>query len=255
MNRLAVTITLFFSAAACGSSSASDVADAAAADATASPDAMKASAVDAAAPVADADTTGQVDLNRYFPMAIGAKWTYKVNNKGVIGTKVQEVLGYEDVGGLKAGVMAYKVQSNKPSGKKTISWQKDDGFSLVRHREHTFAANGSQETEEFYLPGKLRLDETSAHTVLGASYHYIYTEKVHDFVLAANTSLLKDEVWTVEAVDFAVTVPAGTFNCMQLHKTNASTGSDKRYWFAKGVGKVKEQSANQTEELVSFQFP
>ena len=49
-----------------------------------------------------------------------------------------------------------------------------------------------------------------------------------------------------------LTVPAGTFTCLHLHKvgTDDST-AQKDYWFARGVGKIKE-SGGQTEELASY---
>jgi hypothetical protein len=46
-------------------------------------------------------------------------------------------------------------------------------------------------------------------------------------------------------------VPAGTFDAVLLRKvSNAS--SEKNYWYARGVGKVKETGA-QTEELTEYQ--
>jgi hypothetical protein len=57
------------------------------------------------------------------------------------------------------------------------------------------------------------------------------------------------------AVDEPVTVPAGTFNCLRVRRrASQQDGSDKTYWFAKGVGKVKEVGG-QTEELTSVTIP
>jgi hypothetical protein len=69
---------------------------------------------------------GVVQAERYFPI-VGASWGYEVTENGNVGTKVQAVLALEEVGGPKAGIMAYKVQSTKPSGRITISWQEDTG--------------------------------------------------------------------------------------------------------------------------------
>jgi hypothetical protein len=203
----------------------------------------------------DAGLSGTVDLERYFPIAVGASWGYEVQSGGSTGTKVQAVLALEDLGGANAGTLAYKVQSTKPSGKITISWQQDTGAALVRHREQTFASDQSQETEETYSPAKLRLDENADNLIDGASYEYTYEEIVLDFATNQTTTLSKTETWTVEAVDVLVTVPAGPFSCIQIRKFNAGTGSDKRYWFAKGVGKVREESATQIEELTTYRFP
>lgn len=193
---------------------------------------------------------------RYFPMVVGATWTYDVTKTvGVSGKKTQQVMAVEDVGGDKAGVTAFRVRSDKPSGKWTVSWQQDTGDALVRHREKTFAADGTQETDEFYAPRKLRLDESAAHVKAGVSFTDTYTEKVHDLVAGSTVTVTKTETWTIEAVDARITVPAGTFTCLKVHRTNAKTGSDKRYWFARGVGKVREEGAGQTEALRSYSIP
>lgn len=196
------------------------------------------------------------DRTRYFPIEVGASWTYDVTKKTSVGSKVQSVLAYEDVGGLKTSTMAFKLKSEKPSGKYTISWQEDTGASLVRHREQTFSPEGTQLTEEFYVPGKLRLSETDEHLVLGSSFVSMYQEQIDDLVLGGGPKLFdKSETWTLEKENVEVTTAAGTFTCIQVRKTNAVTGSDKTYWFARGVGKVREQSATQTEELTGYNFP
>jgi hypothetical protein len=66
----------------------------------------------------------------------------------------------------------------------------------------------------------------------------------------------KTEHWTVEATAEDVTVPAGTFTCLRLHRIGDDpTGADKRYWFAAGVGKVKEEGGGQTEVLTDVSLP
>jgi len=244
------TLAMLLALGACGSSS-----NAGGASADSGPGGGTADAGN----TSDAGTSsdaGTAPTGRYFPLAVGASWGYQVTNAGVTtGTKVQAVLALEDVGGTKAGITAYKVQSTKPSGKITISWQEDTGTSLIRHREQTFTSTQTQETEEVYMPSKLRLDESVAHLAMGASFDVTYNEHIQDFVLNTVTDFSKTETWTVEGIDVPVTVPAGTFSCIQLHKVNAVTGSDKRYWFSRGVGKVREESASQIEELTTFSMP
>ena len=58
------------------------------------------------------------------------------------------------------------------------------------------------------------------------------------------------DTWRVVALDEMVTVPAGTFSAVVIEKVGGT--STKRYWFARGVGKVKEQSGTQLEELKSY---
>ena len=64
-----------------------------------------------------------------------------------------------------------------------------------------------------------------------------------------STHLARDR-WTVLANDVTLTVPAGTFeNVIHVRKVGSSS---KEYWYARGVGKLKE-TGTQTEELVEYQ--
>jgi DNA polymerase I-like protein with 3'-5' exonuclease and polymerase domains len=157
----------------------------------------------------------------------------------------------EDVGGAKAGITAYRVRTAKLDGA-TVSWQEDRCTSITRHREQTFDLNNIRNVDTIYTPDKIRIDETPAHTAMGASWQVSFTEVTTD---AANmtTTVAKTETWTVEAVAESVTVPAGTFTALRLRKTT-SGAADKMYWFVQGVGKVKE-TGDQTEELVSYTLP
>lgn len=110
-------------------------------------------------------------------------------------------------------------------------------------------------TEEWYTPFKLRVDEDSARLTPGASFTTTHTEAVTDVATGATTMSDKVEQWTVEAVDEAITVPAGTFCALRVRRTVAATGSIKTYWFARGVGKIRESGAGQTEELSGYTLP
>lgn len=191
---------------------------------------------------------------RYMPVSTGTSWTYRVEDlgNGTTGEKTQTVEALEDVGGAKAGVMAYRMRSDRPSGGYTISWQEDTGTAIVRHREQSFDAAGMQKTEEIYTPSKLRIDESEERLAMGTMYMDTYTEDVTDIRTGVMTSVEKTEEWTVVDDQVVVTVPAGTFTCIQLRRFNALTAADKTYWFARGVGKVREAGLGQIEELVSF---
>jgi hypothetical protein len=193
----------------------------------------------------------------FFPIAMGGSWTYRVTDTatGVTANKTQTVDAFEDVGGAKAGTMAYRLTTSKPSGKETVSWQGIEGDRLVRYREQTFDNQGAMATDETYEPSKLRMDGAADHITVGASYHDVYVESLHTVATNLDTTVNKDDLWVVEQVDASVTVPAGTFNAIVVHKTNAVTGSDKRYWFVSGVGKVREEGAGQIEQLADFTMP
>ena len=190
---------------------------------------------------------------RWLPLAVGTTWTYRVSDGsgGAAVEKTTTVEAFEDVGGDKAGTMAYRIRTEKIDGV-TVSWQEDRCDAIARHRETSLELDGGVAGEESYAPYKLRVDESAAHTAAGATWTLGYTEVAIDPVTNAQTSKAKTETWTVEGVAEEVVVPAGTFTCLHVRKVGLEDGqSDKQFWFARGVGKVKEVG-DQTEELAAF---
>ena len=189
---------------------------------------------------------------RYLPLAVGASWTYETSDMGAPAqSKVTTIEAFEDVGDRKAGIIGFRQRTEKLAGY-ALSWHADDCTAINRHREQSFDTAGALQTDQFYVPAKLRVDETAAHTTLGATWTTAYTEVEIDLV-GGTTTRSKDEAWTVEGVDEAVTVPAGTFTALKLRKTT-SGDADKVYWFVKGVGKVKEEG-EQVENLTAYTLP
>lgn len=189
---------------------------------------------------------------RLLPLAVGATWTFRVTP--LVGTPVDKtstVEAFEDVGGAKAGLMAFRVKTQKTDGA-TVSWQEDRCTSITRHREQTFDLANVKQVDTIYQPDKIRVDETPAHVAMGAAWQVNYSEITTD---AANvtTTVAKTESWDVVATAESVTVPAGTFTALHLHKVTSGM-ADKNFWYVAGVGKVKE-TGDQTEELVSYTLP
>lgn len=203
------------------------------------------------------DDGGGGDTGRYFPLEVGASWTYRVTDvsDASVSSKSQTVEAFEDVGGDKAGVMAFRMRSEKDNGY-TLSWQEDTGTAVIRHREESYDLADVFESEDWFTPYKLRIDESNAHVELDATFSDSYTEDSIDHTNGdLLTSTTKSEDWVVEAVDDEIDVPAGTFVCLRLFRSNDGTGTQKRYWFARGVGKVKETGGAQIEELSDYTLP
>lgn len=204
---------------------------------------------DSDAPVAECTTPLS---ERYLPLVVGASWTYDTSDMGApIVSKTSSLEAYEDVGDRKVGVMAFRQRTEKVVGH-SISWHTDDCIGVTRHREQTFDGAGTLVTDQFYVPGKLRVDERPEHLTVGASWSTAYTEVEVD-PINGTTTRSKDETWVVEGVDESVTVPAGTFNALRVRKMT-SGAADKTYWFVKGVGKVKEMG-EQVEDLTAYSIP
>lgn len=208
---------------------------------------------DRAAPDAPSDvqcpTTG-----RYLPLQTGNSWTYAVKDVGTGANedKTQTVGPLEDVGGAKAGTMAYRLTTTKVGGMVT-SWQQDTGDMVVRHRE--IDAAGAQMTDEVYSPNKLRIDETAEHTAMGAIWDISYQEAVTDSKTKITVTVSKSERWNVVSANDVISVGAGSFCALKLRRTSMSGGgskSDKTFWFVRGVGKIKEEGTDQVEVLTTY---
>jgi hypothetical protein len=104
----------------------------------------------------------------------------------------------------------------------------------------------------------MRLDETAAHLVVGTTW----TETIADTKTRSTGAVVSATVtvkWTVEAINETVTVPAGTFSCLRVHRVETAsaidtTGGDNVFWFARGVGKVKE-TGPVDHELLGYCYP
>jgi hypothetical protein len=195
---------------------------------------------------------GDGGTGRYLPLAVGSTWTWRVTTSaGTTYDKTSTVEALEDVGAAKAGTTAYRIRTRGDSGD-TVSWQADTGTSVVRHREQDFRIDGSMKTDAVYVPFKMRVDESAAHLVAGADYVLSFTETATKIADGTTLTTQKGGDWTVLAVDEQLTVPAGTFTCLHLRKVGTDDSTSlKEYWFARGVGKIKE-TGGQTEELASY---
>jgi hypothetical protein len=155
--RLGASLALALSLAACGD----DVA----------------SGVDAPGPVECTTPRAQ----RYLPLAVGASWTFRVTP--AVGTPVDKT---SDGGGARRtsaaprpGSPRIRVRTAKLDGA-TVSWQEDRCTSITRHREQTFDLAGVRNVDTIYTPDKIRIDETPAHTAMGASWQVSFTEVTTD---------------------------------------------------------------------------
>ncbi len=195
--------------------------------------------------------TCQLASGPLLPWKVGNKWTYKVTALNVASEKVTTIEAVEPVGGTgpNAAKMANKVVTKKGPMDQTISWQAVDGEKVLRYREQSFGAtSGALEMEEHWDPYKLHVDGTAEHMVAQKVWVETYRETKLPVGLQPTTATAMD-AWKVDSDCEAVEVLGQTYKAVKLTKT----GSDqKSYWYAPGVGKVKE-TGNQTEELVKFE--
>jgi hypothetical protein len=155
-----------------------------------------------------------------------------------------------DVGG-EAGFEL--VDEANAAGDQSISTIVQRGEQVLRVKKDELVA-GALAVTTLYDPGFLRFD-----------YGWVEGEEAPSMVerteLDPQGVVLQQDVryslFTVESVAAEVAVPAGTFECVQFLRERADTGESERFWFAPGVGKVKQESpmTGDTEELTTYEIP
>lgn len=195
-----------------------------------------------------------VEAEPLLPWKVGNSWTYRITKAGKVSEKTTIVGDEEVVGGTGPNkkLVANHVTTDKGQNDHTESWQAPSRLNplrISRFREQAFAAStGALDNEVHYSPEKLHVDGSPERTVKGATWLETY-EEVTLIVGLPPASHAVEERWTVLEDDVALEVPAGTFEgVIHLRKKGAST---KDYWYARGVGKLKE-TGTQTEELVEY---
>jgi hypothetical protein len=121
-----------------------------------------------------------------------------------------------------------------------------------------------------YEPGFLRYDESWANAE-GAAEELSY-DSLQICVMASSASKCAAGAMRMERTthtykvlsdSVSITVGAGTFDTVQIERTNlgdpAVQGDDevKHFWYARGIGKVRELDVqdNATEELSAYTIP
>lgn len=198
--------------------------------------------------------------NRYLPMSVGAHWGWQETDvaTGTSGQRQAWVASSEQMTGTKAGITAYRVQATTLKGGQ-VNWQQDTNASVVRHRVQDIDTTGTILTTHELVPSKLHLDEATGHLVVGATWTETYTDTKTTQSSGAVVTATVNVTWTVEAINESVTVPAGTFSCVRVHRVEAASavdanGADNVYWYARGVGKVKE-TGTINHELLGYCYP
>jgi len=218
----------------------------------------------------------------FLPLAVGNQWTYQVTDSdGTKTLKVQGVTAPAVVGGTGPNkeAMAFRLVTgsrfNDTNG--DVSFQAVVGKRVVRFREESIgASSGNLKKEQYWDPSKLRVDDSAEHTALGAQWPENFIEYTVDKAKAdgaaggaggtgvddggdrplVTTSEPVMEMWSVVGVNESVTVPGGTFTTIKLKRTSLASASVRYFWFARGIGKVKEAgelgSGDQLEELSSY---
>lgn len=198
-------------------------------------------------------------VESHFPLAAGAKWTYRHT------TLTKEP--WNEVATMSAGTYedkpAFILEDQEDAqGAKTRSTFVVDGTGVYRaYREVT--VGGALALKVSYDPAFLRYDE--AWSAAGQSETLdddwvqtcVMTSVASKCAPGAVESGKTTHKYTVVNPHVSVTVPAGTFDCVEIERFNPDESETRRFWFSKGVGKVREEDAESgaTEELADFVVP
>ncbi len=195
-----------------------------------------------------------VTSGRYQPLVVGTTWVYNVTDTGVAYVKNSAVESYEDIGGIAAGIMGYKVSETIKTSTQ-LTWYESTATDVRRHHDQQVDANGVMSSEDWYTPYDLRVDESPDHLMAGAAWTLSYMD-AHTSASKPATNKTITENWTTDAVNETVTVPAGTFSALKITRTDTSDGTAKSQWFVPGVGKIRESNTTgHLEELTSYMIP
>jgi hypothetical protein len=280
-------------------------------------DALRAAQADLATMAArHADQEGACGVppnGRYGPIEVGRVWVYDVVDPSTglprnQDPKVITVEGEDEIGGCKGSIRAFRTRRDTGTGYayrwvevKTVpsGEGRPPGMITVRHRDQWFRSDGTITKDEYYVPGRARLDETCLHSLVGVPYLDSYDEvEVEAGADGCGEELVRKTKtfdWQVVEVGANLTLtmdyshpaccdraapmscrpppdgpgyqceptPGGaatdwtcTFATLEVRRLEVQGGKKASYWFALGVGEVKEESrGEEIETLVCFTVP
>jgi hypothetical protein len=194
------------------------------------------------------------------PLEVGNFWTFAVSDEDGDPPiqKTQRVLRRELVGlGPNAATEAFFLVTSKvedASLDKTESWQgleldaSGNAVQVVRYREVSYdKKTGQAELDQYWDRHRLRVDDF--HAAAMGTWTETYTESKLPADDEPELDVPQTETWSVASDDEVVEVPAGTFHAVVVVRHADDPADEKRYFFAKGVGKIKE-TGGKTEVLL-----
>jgi hypothetical protein len=208
------------------------------------------STTDGGGPDGDPATACGFGSDRYLPYDVGFTWTYRITDlsSGAKETKEQSI----DEQREDPTFGTVTVQTTGKLNGSTRSLVKLDGDRIVRVQQEDIDAAGAVEKTSVYDPGQLRIDESAARLTAGAAWDESYTTTETPALGGVPVMTAVVDHWEVLAASVPCESALGTFDCVRLKKTRTTGGTSmKEFFFARGVGKVKEAGDSQLEELTA----
>jgi hypothetical protein len=203
----------------------------------------------------DGDGDPIVPDDSLYPLVDGAQWSYVVTTTGGQVLKMDHTQAHEITwNGSEAWEI---VDEPNDEGKWNVSVLVRIGDLIARvHREEMVQQNKVAILD--YDPGFARVSD--AWTTPGLMEELFYDRIAYDGDGLNPDIEARGHTFEVLAVDEEVTVPAGTFDCVKIERVRTvgtESGALVWYWYAPGVGKVREERPDEMEieELLSVSIP
>jgi hypothetical protein len=195
----------------------------------------------------------------HFPLVDGASWTYQHTNLVDAPWEEGARVTATTYGGRDAFVLT---DEEDAEGEQTHSTLVVDGTRIYRTYKET-AVGDEVAVTTTYDPAFLRYDEAWREVGTSVTLDDDWTQRCVVASSASNCApgAMKlgrtSHTYTVLDVADAITVPAGTFNAVKIQRDNVLDPETKLFWFAVGVGKVREQNpeTGAVEELSAYEIP
>jgi hypothetical protein len=205
----------------------------------------------------------------HFPLVDGAAWTYRHEYPQEPGR-----MPWDEIANMRASTYMDKPgfileDEEDAQGERTASTMMVEGTAIYRVYKEVKVAN-QVAFNTTYDPGFLRYDEGWQQE--GSSVDESY-DSLQLCVMASSASKCApgamrkgttSHTFKIVSLNAEITVPAGTFkNTVEVERINLgdpqNVGDEetKQFWFAAGVGKVRELDiqSGATEELSKFEIP
>jgi len=192
--------------------------------------------------------------DRLAPYPVGARWVYRVKSGSREEIKTQTVGPLEPVPPPPDGpwdLIGHRISGELRRGSMLLerndSWQQHDGLRAVRHHERRLDASGDELEAEWWRPGRLRVDEAKREPRWVEEFQSFMRLREDAAAGVAREWRSNTDSW-VALGEAPCEVPAGIFSCFSFKR-----GENKKFWFVRGIGKVKEEGRGVTEELLQFE--
>jgi hypothetical protein len=195
----------------------------------------------------------------YFPLVDGSSYVY-LHSEGWLETLTVSSTNYE-------GSPAFLVsETPDPDGERAESVYVRSGTKVLRVYKEVFdtTANDMVTSQTEYRPGFLRADNAWSMATPNVEMEESYERTETEPGSAPKPTEARSHVFVLEGIEEVVTNAGRFADCLRVRRqrtweTDLGTdeGQAKRFWFAPGVGKVREETldSGNTESLESYTLP